>query len=106
MNLTRMQAYSWEEKFLRIYTDYSKLVPLTGQRAVSILLNYDQGILQLLPCQFNFFHRHCDRGFTCMDAALDPYGVYLVHGNGRKMEKGGILYGIFNQYKEVVLTFS
>lgn len=107
MNLTKMRGYHWEENFLRVYDEYSKKVTLTGQRTVNILLGNSPGLLKMLSCKYNFFHRHCDRGYTCLDA-IDAAtngepggGIHLVHGNGHTFEKNKVFHPIYQAYQHV-----
>lgn len=43
MNLTKMRAYGWEEKMLKVYREYSRKTKLEDQILLNILTKLDPG---------------------------------------------------------------
>lgn len=69
--------------------------------ALIINLFRNAGIHQLVPCQFDLMHTHCDKGWVCPPALGDPKGVHVIHGAGDQFDLGGSYYHIYEAYKAV-----
>lgn len=81
MNLTKMRAFKFEEKFTRAYVDYSKIARLNPQKTLNILLYYNPGLYYPVPCNFNFLSNNCNSGYTCKAAQKDEQGIHLIQTN-------------------------
>jgi len=105
MNLTRMREFGWEERFTRVYQDYSRNIADTlDQQILNILVYFNPELLFVVPCQFNFGPASCEGGFFCRAAIEDPLGIQLIHGNGFSFKQGRPLHGVYKHFEQFYYT--
>lgn len=105
MNLDAMRKLHWTKKIMAIWKRMRKL--LSGdQQLLNAFFHYHLNDLEMLPCNYNFQHLHCEKGLTCKAVKTDPSGIQIMHGAGGLFQKKGRSHiAIFRAYKLVSFNF-
>lgn len=60
------------------------------------------GKIKQLPCNYNFMHVYCERGWSCEGGRWKPGGIQIFHGAGSLFQApGGPHRMMYETYKEV-----
>lgn len=62
--------------------------------------------LKVLPCNYNFVHILCERGWTCVGDNWQSGGIKIFHGAGSRFHISGPHRMMCEAYREVGIRYS